>query len=673
MPSLFISYSRKDTDCARRLTDAFNGQDLDFWIDWEGIPPTVDWWKEVERGIEQAGVFLFLVSPDSIRSRVCRREIDYALRNGKRLIPVVVREVNVEDTPTVLSHLNWIFIRGSDDFEKALDKLITAIKTDYEWVRVHSDLQSKALEWETSKRDKSFLLHGTELQLAEFQLTTNASKDPHPTDLQREYLLKSRQAADRQKKIITSIAVVVAISLITLAAAALFQASRATLHLYSANVANTQVNLEAARANVANTQVNLEAATANAANTQVNLKVATANAANTETSLQRDYARNQAATADSAKATAEANRQIAEQQAEIAFSRQLAAEARSLMTEQFDLALLLAVEASRGTTDGQQILSNLLRAEPHLTQIISSPTGYIWNRGRGDAGFINNLALSPDGERLVAQSYAGARLWDLATRQTYALDPGLSQSYIDAWLPNQITPQELEELLRTVDTATLTAASSVVSNRAALSACRTMPSAGGAPGCESLIYVFDRNFERLITPLEGCSSNTTVPDWIKLNGGSFHVLNQLEMPGLPAEFDLYSVMLANKASNNGSKLIGALYNPQTNRLTTAAAYNRMESDLALIVWDLGDKKPILELFYQLGYAGEAKIDFSNTGTAVDVCAGGKEIQIDISPESWQVQACEIAGRNFTRVEWQQYFPGKEYRKTCDQWPLDTGL
>jgi aryl-alcohol dehydrogenase-like predicted oxidoreductase len=33
--------------------------------------------------------------------------------------------------------------------------------------------------------------------VAEFQLTTNASKDPHPTDLQREYVLKSRQAADR--------------------------------------------------------------------------------------------------------------------------------------------------------------------------------------------------------------------------------------------------------------------------------------------------------------------------------------------------------------------------------------------------------------------------------------------------------------------------------------------
>jgi hypothetical protein len=200
-----------------------------------------------------------------------------------------------------------------------------------------------------------------------------------------------------------------------------------------------------------------------------------------------------------------------------------------------------------------------------------------------------------------------------------------------------------------------------------------MPSAGGAPGCASLIYITDANSERLITPLASCNSNTSVPDWIKLNGGSFHVLNQQGMRGLPAEFDLYSVPLANKASNMGSKLIGAIYNPQTNRLTTAAAYDRHESKLALIVWDLGDKKPILELFYPLWDAGTAQIDFSNSGAAVDVCSSGTGIRIDISPESWQDQACEIAGRNFTQTEWQQYFPGKEYRKTCEQWPLDTGL
>jgi len=41
MASLFISYSRKDIAPARKLTESLKGQDLDFWIDWEGIPPTL--------------------------------------------------------------------------------------------------------------------------------------------------------------------------------------------------------------------------------------------------------------------------------------------------------------------------------------------------------------------------------------------------------------------------------------------------------------------------------------------------------------------------------------------------------------------------------------------------------------------------------------------------------
>ena len=93
MASLFISYSRKDKEAAHKLTEALKAQELEVWIDWEGIEPSVDWWKEVERGIEGADNFLFLISPDSANFPVCKRELDHAVRNGKRLIPVVARAI----------------------------------------------------------------------------------------------------------------------------------------------------------------------------------------------------------------------------------------------------------------------------------------------------------------------------------------------------------------------------------------------------------------------------------------------------------------------------------------------------------------------------------------------------------------------------------------------------
>ncbi len=91
--------------------------------------------------------------------------------------------------------------------------MITAIKTDYAWVQAHRRLQVKALEWERSGREKGFLLRGKDLQDAEAQLAANTVRDPCPTDLQRDYLLSSRQASDRQKRITRVFAVLGVIAL----------------------------------------------------------------------------------------------------------------------------------------------------------------------------------------------------------------------------------------------------------------------------------------------------------------------------------------------------------------------------------------------------------------------------------------------------------------------------
>jgi len=226
MTSLFISYSRKNIDFAHKLTDAFNSQQLDFWIDWEGIPPTVDWWGEIEKGIEEADIFLFLISHDSIRSDVCKQEIEHAIKNGKRLIPIVVEQIKSENAPKELSHLNWIFLRENDDFGTGFDALMLAIKTDYEWVQAHRKMQVRALEWERSGQDKSFLLRGKELQRAEEQLAANTSKEPYPTDLQRQYIYKSRKAIDGQKNITLSVSL---IGVIVIAALALYGFAQAGL------------------------------------------------------------------------------------------------------------------------------------------------------------------------------------------------------------------------------------------------------------------------------------------------------------------------------------------------------------------------------------------------------------------------------------------------------------
>lgn len=218
MAKIFISYSRKNFAFVKRLTDELQKREMDFWVDMEDIPPSVDWMKEIQKNIEEADNFLFVISPDSIESKICIEELEIAVKNGKRLFPVVAHEIEWDDAPPELSHLNYIFFRESDDFDAALDALLTAVDTDYEWVQTHRRLQVKALEWERGDKDSGFLLRGMDLEEAEQQISVNANKDPRPTDIQREYVLLSRQAATRQRRRNTGVLVFIILLLFGISA-----------------------------------------------------------------------------------------------------------------------------------------------------------------------------------------------------------------------------------------------------------------------------------------------------------------------------------------------------------------------------------------------------------------------------------------------------------------------
>jgi len=187
MAKLFVSYSRKDSTAARKLIESFRSIEQDVWVDWESIPPAVDWLEQIFRGIEEADAFVFLVSPDSIASEVCKVEIGRAVQNNKRIIPIVLRDVNPRDALESIRKLNWTFIREADNFEEGLAKIRTAIELDLDWLEEHRRLQVRALEWHRRK-DVSLLLRGRDLRNAQHMLQTYTSKDPIPTELQRKYI-----------------------------------------------------------------------------------------------------------------------------------------------------------------------------------------------------------------------------------------------------------------------------------------------------------------------------------------------------------------------------------------------------------------------------------------------------------------------------------------------------
>lgn len=207
MSHIFISYSRKDLAFAQSIVDALAVSKLDTWIDWKSIPKGEDWEQEIYRGIEEANAFLYLLSPDSVASEMCNKEIAHAVKNNKRVIPIVIRDADVKNfrirtSRNEISRRNWIFCRSKqDDFSKAMAETRKTIRTDYEWLKYHTELQVKALKWE-QKKDASRLLRGKELREGEDKFANlDSTKEPIPTDLQRKYLQISRKNENRVRRL----------------------------------------------------------------------------------------------------------------------------------------------------------------------------------------------------------------------------------------------------------------------------------------------------------------------------------------------------------------------------------------------------------------------------------------------------------------------------------------
>ncbi|MBD2459647.1 TIR domain-containing protein [Oscillatoria sp. FACHB-1407] len=191
---VFISYSRRDREFVIKLDNALRQTGRASWIDWSDIQPAEDWWKAIERGIESASNFVFIISPDSITSKVCRQELEYGLEHNKRLVPLLWREgFNMDDVHPAISRHNWIFFRETDDFEQAFSTLLTALDTDLDYARNHTRLLVRAKEWQRKLADSSFLLRGTDLLEAEQWLETSNTKQPKPTELHRSYVHASRK------------------------------------------------------------------------------------------------------------------------------------------------------------------------------------------------------------------------------------------------------------------------------------------------------------------------------------------------------------------------------------------------------------------------------------------------------------------------------------------------
>jgi WD40 repeat protein len=219
----FVSYSHKsEATFVDRLQAALAAKDLDCWVDREDIFPSSPWRAEIEQAILEAHAFVFVISPDSLSSTHCRRELDHAVALGKRLVPVVARAVPGSDVPPELAALQFVSFVGADDgarFEQQLELLVEALTTDLDALHLHTRLLTQAQHWAQRGSDRSLLLRGRALQEAEQWLDDQVGKGNRVLPQQQALVRESRRAALRRQR--GSVSVAIAISTVMAGLAAL--------------------------------------------------------------------------------------------------------------------------------------------------------------------------------------------------------------------------------------------------------------------------------------------------------------------------------------------------------------------------------------------------------------------------------------------------------------------
>ena len=123
MSKVFISYSRKDIDFARKLAGDLESAGYDVWWDITDLRGGDDWVRVIPEAIKSSQYVIVVLTPDSIESDWVRKEYTQALSLRKKIIPVMLVPCSVPFALNTINFVNFASGEYEDNFKKLLSPL----------------------------------------------------------------------------------------------------------------------------------------------------------------------------------------------------------------------------------------------------------------------------------------------------------------------------------------------------------------------------------------------------------------------------------------------------------------------------------------------------------------------------------------------------------------------
>jgi hypothetical protein len=93
-PYIFISYAHKDSHLVYPILDDLTARGYRVWYD-DGIIPGSEWAENIAQHLNDCAVTLAFISPNSIASDYCRREITFALSKKKPFLSIMLEPTDL--------------------------------------------------------------------------------------------------------------------------------------------------------------------------------------------------------------------------------------------------------------------------------------------------------------------------------------------------------------------------------------------------------------------------------------------------------------------------------------------------------------------------------------------------------------------------------------------------
>src|SRR5512147_2158231 len=123
MQKIFVSYSRKDMDFARKLAGDLEKAGYDVWWDLTDLRGGDDWVRKIPAAIEESQFVLVVLSPNSTESEWVEKEYTQALSLRKKIIPIMLAPSSIPFALNTINYTNFSVGEYEDNFKSLLSAL----------------------------------------------------------------------------------------------------------------------------------------------------------------------------------------------------------------------------------------------------------------------------------------------------------------------------------------------------------------------------------------------------------------------------------------------------------------------------------------------------------------------------------------------------------------------